>query len=106
MLSLYSFKLKNPRKGTETLHFATAGQRQGSFKLKNPRKGTETSELSEKLNIALTDFQIKESPEGDWNASEPALQGLSHNFQIKESPEGDWNLLRLVCLSGAPALSN
>ena len=38
-----------------------------SFKLKNPRKGTETMN-AHKLILQDLDFQIKESPEGDWNA--------------------------------------
>ena len=37
------------------------------------------------------DFQIKESPEGDWNSRYLFKVEDSANFQIKESPEGDWN---------------
>ena len=62
-----------------------------SFKLKNPRKGTETS-LGEGLSgiKKVASFQIKESPEGDWN-SKRAEFCIPIGFQIKESPEGDWN---------------
>ena len=61
-----------------------------SFKLKNPRKGTETAR-SEIEQFWLA-FQIKESPEGDWNIWYLAGGGaMTGNFQIKESPEGDWN---------------
>ena len=38
-----------------------------SFKLKNPRKGTETVRKKKKKKLLLLRFQIKESPEGDWN---------------------------------------
>ena len=36
-----------------------------SFKLKNPRKGTETGENAFVVFVETIDFQIKESPEGD-----------------------------------------
>ena len=37
-------------------------------------------------------FQIKESPEGDWNKNDLSQTAAAHeDFQIKESPEGDWN---------------
>ena len=39
-----------------------------SFKLKNPRKGTETISI-QSLRVMRKYFQIKESPEGDWNFS-------------------------------------
>ena len=60
------------------------------FKLKNPRKGTETSIWIYRIHRSRH-FQIKESPEGDWNVSLP-LVSLVPVFQIKESPEGDWNV--------------
>ena len=64
----------------------------GTFKLKNPRKGTETA-ITIKFDSLLVDFQIKESPEGDWNRLLGCQQGpVLQAFQIKESPEGDWNL--------------
>ena len=37
-------------------------------------------------------FQIKESPEGDWNSQVSPGEWVHNSFQIKESPEGDWNL--------------
>ena len=38
-------------------------------------------------------FQIKESPEGDWNPEKIMVAWLAWRlFQIKESPEGDWNM--------------
>ena len=37
-----TFKLKNPRKGTETTTLKLNDPVPVSFKLKNPRKGTET----------------------------------------------------------------
>ena len=38
-----SFKLKNPRKGTETILYRESKPGYEAFKLKNPRKGTETT---------------------------------------------------------------
>ena len=38
-------------------------------------------------------FQIKESPEGDWNLQHQRKCDGILDFQIKESPEGDWNAL-------------
>ena len=38
-----------------------------TFKLKNPRKGTETIIVLAIKIIIKEFFQIKESPEGDWN---------------------------------------
>ena len=76
-------------------------------------------------------FQIKESPEGDWNLkflllclvlvpafklknprkgteTYPLLYNRSYRFffQIKESPEGDWNITILAYLSNNHKLSN
>ena len=115
-MSKPSFKLKNPRKGTETLvqlHVMTF-HKLGAFKLKNPRKGTETRQCrhhqtliaafklknpwkgTETFIQTITHdrsnvFQIKESPEGDWNRYGPKAAACFVVFQIKESPEGDWN---------------
>ena len=63
-----------------------------AFKLKNPRKGTETDYLDPEIAYLGFNFQIKESPEGDWNIVEKIRKLLAlSDFQIKESPEGDWN---------------
>ena len=46
------------------------------------------------MAITSAIFQIKESPEGDWNDIFVWVsQRLELYFQIKESPEGDWNLM-------------
>ena len=177
--AIVTFKLKNPRKGTETfarllslnaeLNFQIKESPEGdwnqvdmvavvgcsSFKLKNPRKGTETSFPKTDIHLPLN-FQIKESPEGDWNRStrfsyimmggafklknprkgtetllpllglygcfppfklknprkgtetskllpQPAAVNI---FQIKESPEGDWNSSPVTSLSCWLILSN
>ena len=61
-----------------------------AFKLKNPRKGTEINTSNVLMAIERI-FQIKESPEGDWNTYIYQEKEGRPNFQIKESPEGDWN---------------
>ena len=61
-----AFKLKNPRKGTETVKSLEVTRAADTFKLKNPRKGTETTFIDSSPLLILA-FQIKESPEGDWN---------------------------------------
>ena len=120
------FKLKNPRKGTETIFLSmvvpilwsfqikespegdwnrappdSLREREDTFKLKNPRKGTETS-ANKLLPDLMGPFQIKESPEGDWNrASQPRERLLIASFQIKESPEGDWNLREISKIKDA-----
>ena len=63
---MVAFKLKNPRKGTETRFFAGNPSPKQPFKLKNPRKGTET-DIANLVEYRSLVFQIKESPEGDWN---------------------------------------
>ncbi len=40
-----SFRLLNPRKGTETPTIAAKAQARNPFRLLNPRKGTETCNL-------------------------------------------------------------
>ena len=65
------------------------------FKLKNPRKGTETKEKP-LLDGFLKSFQIKESPEGDWNFLLKLGLDDVKIFQIKESPEGDWNFKMFI----------
>ena len=111
-----AFKLKNPRKGTETsedlkkkqngFYFQIKESPEGdwnvehlgivvdvhrAFKLKNPRKGTETRcQQRNQIRIKVS-FQIKESPEGDWNSISSPFSIAGLVFQIKESPEGDWN---------------
>ena len=111
----HPFKLKNPRKGTETFtDIVLPGQIEAfqikespegdwnkrlfkalpiinsAFKLKNPRKGTETF-YGYGSGDRFYNFQIKESPEGDWNAPTTPEEQKQFDFQIKESPEGDWN---------------
>ena len=50
-----------------------------------------------------SNFQIKESPEGDWNTSPLGSRGRVQIFQIKESPEGDWNVAKTsVCFHLSP----
>ena len=65
-LAKAAFKLKNPRKGTETQQTLTT-EYVGflTFKLKNPRKGTETLAEVGLIGAPHRVFQIKESPEGD-----------------------------------------
>ena len=65
---IYTFQIKESPEGDWNKNKKFYGNsRQLSFKLKNPRKGTETSSFLETYNFKL-DFQIKESPEGDWNS--------------------------------------
>ena len=67
-LSISHFQIKESPEGDWNLQVHESGWRLiGTFKLKNPRKGTETLFhflLAKKIK---SNFQIKESPEGDWN---------------------------------------
>ena len=86
-----AFKLKNPRKGTETTQPApTPSFLDPSFKLKNPRKGTETSYI-QSGSPALSPFKLKNPRKGTETFDLSARSRTSCHFQIKESPEGDWN---------------
>ena len=86
-----SFKLKNPRKGTETYNKTCNKFLDCFFQIKESPEGDWNDFLIGLINV-YDSFQIKESPEGDWNIRDEALGINSGNdFQIKESPEGDWN---------------
>ena len=87
--STAAFKLKNPRKGTETNVFPHRKPSQVAFKLKNPRKGTETAFSGGRCwhNLA---FKLKNPRKGTETAGDEAeLAEMVIIFQIKESPEGD-----------------
>ena len=66
-----------------------------SFQIKESPEGDWNYFLIQKFLNRLWAFQIKESPEGDWNpVSVASVVGGFSAFQIKESPEGDWNICR------------
>ena len=86
-----TFKLKNPRKGTETFTHEPVPISQEAFKLKNPRKGTETSILIF-FEKNLSPFKLKNPRKGTETRYCNNQIILDTVFQIKESPEGDWNI--------------
>ena len=103
----YSFKLKNPRKGTETPNSLLPDRKTVCFQIKespegdwNEKKGRRSRKKTKKH------FQIKESPEGDWNLSDMSAELGRSPFQIKESPEGDWNSITGPSPTGPSPLSN
>ena len=60
-----------------------------SFKLKNPRKGTETFYNPFGYSDDASIFQIKESPEGDWNdLINEGLAGIEKTFKLKNPRKG------------------
>ena len=101
----FTFKLKNPRKGTET---STVKAKKpvglGSFKLKNPRKGTETYFFLPK-RLQPNPFKLKNPRKGTETYGRCHIQEDHWHFQIKESPEGDWNAASKLVLMGL-VLSN
>ena len=84
-----SFKLKNPRKGTEMKWKIFQNEPHlESFKLKNPRKGTEIGIKPTTLS-SIPVFQIKESPEGDWNELVKYLEAtIARPFKLKNPRKG------------------
>ena len=60
------FQIKESPEGDWNKQAALEVKELQAFKLKNPRKGTETT--LPMASMLLWFFQIKESPEGDWNS--------------------------------------
>ena len=88
-----NFQIKESPEGDWNRITRRQKQKVETFKLKNPRKGTETEKPYGRENASRS-FQIKESPEGDWNEHCFAQESTpTFFFQIKESPEGDWNII-------------
>ena len=62
-----------------------------AFQIKESPEGDWNFSHQSGLGAWVSNFQIKESPEGDWNTWERIVFLRKIYFQIKESPEGDWN---------------
>ena len=85
--SLGTFKLTNPRKGTETYYLRYKQSQYETFKLTNPRKGTETANTICQVRISRS-FQINESPQGDWNMQAKRFPTFAMTFKLTNPRKG------------------
>ena len=101
---LEPFKLKNPRKGTETFEDNPQRDSIKPFKLKNPRKGTET--LLKSVAIGALTFKLKNPRKGTETLYDEGFWNIRKPFKLKNPRKGTETTSQLSYCQSQNNLSN
>ncbi len=81
----------NPGNGIETAQLLGKFNQLVAFNLMNPGNGIETQSWTGYKS--LSDFQLNESRQRDWNITHEEFTIYQAYFQLNESRQRDWNIV-------------